>query len=223
VSGSGCSNCIAITSGRRSHGANSYGGSISVLHVGAYAWSYSLFGISNSNSNSTCETTTSSDVSVRVSGSGCVNCIAISTSEYKSHGANSYGGSMSVLHVGAYSWSLSDKTDSNSDSNSTCKATSASDVSVHVSGSGCVKCSAISTTALSSYGANSYGGALSAAFIGAYSYSYAVGGPFVSSCSAIVENTEVVRLSITIQDSIFIDAVAASGECCRMRSIPIRT
>jgi hypothetical protein len=304
VSGSGCSNCIAITSGTTSHGANSYGGSMSVLHVGAYAWSYSLFGISNS--NSTCETTTSSDVAVHVSDSGCNNCSAITTSKEKSHGASSYGGSMSVLHVGAYSWSLSDTANSNSDSTSTCKTTSASsksisrnsistsgattasdvsvhvngsgcsncsaitstfedsygansyggsmsvlhvgayswslsntansnsgststckttsasDVSVHVSGSGCVKCSAISTTALSSYGANSYGGALSAVFIGAYSYSSAAGS-FFSFSRAIVESTEVVRLSVTIQDSTIVDAVAASGEYCRMRSIPIRT
>ncbi len=118
---------------------------------------------------------------------------------------------MSVLHVGAYSWSLSAVANGNSNSISTCKATTASDVSVHVSGSGCSNCSAISTNTLISYGANSYGGALSAAFIGAYSYSHAAGS-FYSFSRAIVESTEVVRLSVTIQDSTIVDAVAASGE-----------
>jgi hypothetical protein len=42
VSNAGCSNCLAATSSRRdSVGASSYGGSMSVLYVGAYACSYS--------------------------------------------------------------------------------------------------------------------------------------------------------------------------------------
>jgi hypothetical protein len=278
ISGSGCSNCSAIsTSGYYSNGANSYGGSMSALHVGAYSWSFSVA----SSSSSTCGATTASDVSVHVSGTGCSNCSAISTSGIFSYGANSYGGSMSVLHVGAYSWSNSpvvgDSSSSacgstnasgirvrvqnttsvdsraltttsvsvsygansyggsmsvlhvgayswsssieasSSNSISTCEATTASDVSVHVSGSGCVNCSAISTSGYTSYGANSYGGALSAAFIGSYSYS-SVGSFFFS--SAIIGSTEVVRLSVTIQDSTIVDAVAASGEHCRTRSIP---
>jgi hypothetical protein len=42
VSNAGCSNCTAATSSQGgSYGASSYGGSLSVLYVGAYAWSYS--------------------------------------------------------------------------------------------------------------------------------------------------------------------------------------
>ncbi len=199
----------ALTSAGGDHdGANSYGGSMSVLHVGAYSYSTSQ-NWNGGQSISTCEATSVSDVSIHVSGSGCANCSAISTSGYKSFGANAYGGSMSVLHVGPYSWSRRNGLSTNAVSS--CEVTTASDVSVHVSGSGCVNCSAISTSGGLSYGANSYGGALSAAFIGAYSYIYVInwGGRFVI---ASVKGTKVVRLSVTIQDSTFVDAVAAVGE-----------
>ncbi len=186
---------------------------MSVLLVGAYSWSQSPSG----KSNSVCEFTSASDVSVHVSGSGCSNCSAISTSGGSSLGANSYGGSMSVLLVGAYSWSQS----SSGGGSSMCEFTSASDVSVHVSGSGCSNCSAISTSGGNSYGANSYGGALSAAFVGAYSYGYEI-EEYVA-IQAFVTTTQVVRLSLVIQDSIIVDAEAASGEYCSTRSIPLRT
>jgi hypothetical protein len=188
---------------------------MSVLHVGAYSWSYS----GNSNSSSNCEVTIVSDVSVHVSGSGCSNCSAISSGEIDSNGANAYGGSMSVLHVGAYSWSFS----YSGNSGSLCEATIASDVSVHVSGSGCSNCSAISTSGSFADGANSYGGVLNAAFIGAYSHSFADRGFLLSFSRAVIGITEVIRLSITIQDSSIVDAVAASGEYCRTRSISPRT
>ncbi len=215
VSGSGCSNCSAIsTSGGFSNGANTYGGSMSVLLVGAYSWSQSSSGYSNS----VCEFTSASNISVHVSGSGCSNCSAISTGGRSSVGANSYGGSMSVLLVGAYSWSQS----SSGGGSSMCEFTSVSDVSVHVSGSGCSNCSAISTSGGSSYGANSYGGALSAAFVGAYSYGYEIEN-YTETIQAFVATTQVVRLSVVIQDSIIVDAEAASGEYCSTRSIPPRT
>ena len=187
---------------------------MSVLHVGAYAWSHSYRGLSRS----TCGSTSASGIRVRVQNTTSVDSRASTTTSGDSNGANSYGGSMSVLHVGAYAWSFSYATNSIS----TCGATTARDVSVYVNASGYSNCSAISTNGHRSNGANSYGGALSAAFVGAYSYSSAAGS-FFSFSRAIVESTEVVRLSVAIQDSTIVDAVAASGECCRMRSIPIRT
>jgi hypothetical protein len=72
---------------------------MSVLYIGAYSWSQSDGG-----SSSTCEATTAIGVSVRVSGSMCYNCSAmvIASTSLGSYGANSYGGSMSVSHIGAY-------------------------------------------------------------------------------------------------------------------------
>ncbi len=212
------SRALTTTSGSFSYGANSYGGSMSVFHVGAYSWSYS----SSGGSSSTCGSTSAIGIRVLLQNTTSVDSRALTTTSLSVfYGAHSYGGSMSVFHVGAYSWSFSAAADINS--HSTCGSTTASDVSVHVSGSGCVNCSAMSTTTSGSpsYGATSYGGALSAAFIGAYSYSYAVGGR--SSSRAIIGSTEVVRLSVTIQDSTIVDAVAASGEYYRMRLIPMRT
>ncbi len=196
-------------------GSNVYGGSFS-FHVGAYAWSYSSFG----DSSSTCGSTVASGLRVHVQNTTSVDSRASTTSSGDgSYGANSYGGSMSVLHVGAYSWSIC----LNANSYSKCGATTASDVSVHVNGSGCSNCSANSTSQIDSNGANSYGGAFSAAFIGAYSYSYAVGGVFDLISRAFIGTTQVVRLSVTIQDSTIVDAVAASGVYCRTRSISMRT
>jgi hypothetical protein len=74
---------------------------MSVLYVGAYAWSLSF--AASSSSSSKCEATSASGVSVHVSDSACSNCRALSTSGRDSFGANSYGGSMSVLYIGAAS------------------------------------------------------------------------------------------------------------------------
>ena len=187
----------------QSLGANSYGGAMSVLYVGAYSWSRSF----DATSSSKCEATSVSGVSVQVSDSGCSNCSAVSSSLKTSSGANSYGGAMSALFVGAYSWSRS----STFSSSSTCEATSVSGVSVQVSDSGCSNCRAVSSATVVSSGANSYGGALSALFVGAYSYSLSLGAPQMS-CSALVTNTHVYLLSITIKGSSFQNSMALSSE-----------
>ena len=209
VSDSACSNCSASNtkSGGGSYGANSYGGSLSMMHVGAYSWSRSY----SASSNSMCEATAANEVSVHVSGSACFNCSALSTTSdgSKSDGANSYGGSMSMMHVGAYSWSLGAATGS---SFSTCGATAANEVSVHVSDSACSNCSASNTKSGGvSYGANSYGGAISAALFGAYSYSFLIGS-FGQSSRARVDITNVSRLTMTIKDAAFFDVQSFSGE-----------
>ncbi len=103
VSNTSSSNCSAVTistSSVRSYGSNSYGGSISAVYIGAYAWSFGHAIIS-----SVCGTTTASGVSVVVSNTSSSNCSAVSRGG-GSNGANSYGGSMSA-YIGAYAWSYS--------------------------------------------------------------------------------------------------------------------
>jgi hypothetical protein len=133
VSDTPCSNCIAsTTSSSLSYGANSFGGSLSVLHVGAYAWSRSA----SSNSSSTCAATTASGLSVRVSDTPCSNCVASTASSGHSNGANSFGGSLSVMYIGAYAWSRS----FDANSSSTCAATTAISLSIRVSDAPCSNC-----------------------------------------------------------------------------------
>ena len=115
---------------------------------------------------------------------------------------------MSVLYVGAYSWSRS----FDADSSSKCDATRVSEVSVQVSDSGCSNCRAVSSSLGTSFGANSYGGAMSALYVGSYSYSISAGA-LAKSCTASVATTHVHLLSITIKRSSFQNSVALSSEC----------
>ena len=183
-------------------GANVYGGSFS-FYIGAYAWSQS----ETRSSNSTCGYTYATGIYVSVRNATSMDSEASTSSGVFFYGANSYGGSMSVLHVGAYSWSDSDK----ASSSSTCGATSVSGVSVHVSSSGCTNCRALTTSARFSNGANSYGGSISASYIGAYSYSASLGKLDARSLSS-VGTTRVVDFSITIIDATIDGTMALSGE-----------
>jgi hypothetical protein len=74
---------------------------MSVLYVGAYAWSFSS---TASSSSSKCEATSASGVSVHVSDSRCSDCRALSTSDLEFFGANSYGGSIGI-YIGSLSYS----------------------------------------------------------------------------------------------------------------------
>jgi hypothetical protein len=88
-----------------------------------------------------------------------------------------------------------------------------SGVSVQVSNSGCSNCSAVSSSKKELYGgANSYGGAMSVLYIGAYSFCSS-NGAFQKSCTASVTNTHVDLLSITIKRSGFQNSKALSSEC----------
>jgi hypothetical protein len=210
-----CLNCSATSTNSRSstRGGNVYGGSVSALHVGAYSWSFSS-GDSRS-SSSICGATSVTAASVIVHESVCSGCIAltsVTTSLGFLFGANSYGGAMSVLHVGAYSYSFS----SGALSNSICRATNVSFVSAHVSHAVCNNCSSVSSNGRGdSYGANTYGGDM-AAHIGAYAYSYALGAylsvsvDFVS--LANTQATLVNQFSIAINHSTIIDSAAVSSE-----------
>ena len=180
---------------------------MSALYVGSYSLSFS----STATSSSRCEATSVSGVSVQVSDSGCSNCSAVSSSLGTSYGANSYGGAMSVLYVGAYSFSRS----FDGSSISECEATSVSGVSVLVSDSCCSNCSAVSSSKKFSSGANSYGGAMSVLYVGAYSFSGAPGNDDPDMYSkSFVATTQVDLLSIAIKNSSFENSTALSGECC---------
>jgi hypothetical protein len=88
--------------GEDAKGANVYGGSFS-FYIGAYSWSYSQ----GNSSSSSCGATDVIGVSVRLQNVSSLDSRALtSTSKGFSDGANSYGGSMSVLYVGAYSWTF---------------------------------------------------------------------------------------------------------------------
>jgi hypothetical protein len=191
VSNAGCSNCTAATSSRSdSLGANSYGGSLSVLYVGAYAWSRSF----QASSSSSSESTSISGVSVSVSNAGCSNCTAATSSRGDSLGANSYGGSLSVLYVGAYAWSYTSQASSSSSG-----STSISGVSVSVSNAGCSNCTA-ATSSQGSIGANSYGGSLSVLYVGAYGYSYS-NGAYRQFSRSYCDFTRVIGLNVSVQTS----------------------
>jgi hypothetical protein len=199
--------CSTTRNGDTTFGANVYGGSFS-FYVGAYAWSRSD---SRGNSSSTCGATNVSGVAVRVrNASSVLSSASTTTIGGNLRGANSYGGSMSVLYLGAYACSYSNAASSNS--RSMCEATTASGVSVHVSDSGCSNCSALSTSGGSSFGANSYGGAISVSYIGSLSYSFA-SGEFRFSSSSGSESTRVRRLSVTITNCTIADTQVMSGEC----------
>jgi hypothetical protein len=105
VSNASSYKCSAVTmSGGVSNGVNSYGGSMNIVYIGAFAWS---IGSADSNSASLCGTTTASGVSVSVSNAPSSNCSGATTLiGGSSSGANSYGGSMSILYIGAYAWSM---------------------------------------------------------------------------------------------------------------------
>ncbi len=114
---------------------------------------------------------------------------------------------MSVLYVGAYSYSFS----YDASSSSMCGATSSSGVSVHVISSGCSNCSALTRSGRSSFGANSCGGSISASYIGAYSKSYSNGQRNALSRS-IVGATRVLDFFIVVSSAKITDTMALSGK-----------
>jgi hypothetical protein len=100
ISDTPCFNCSALTTMRvAALQANAYGRSMSVVHVGVYAWSYTY--AKSSNSSSTCEATSASRVSVNVSDAPCSNCIALTTSSFFPDQANASGCKRRVDECGA--------------------------------------------------------------------------------------------------------------------------
>jgi hypothetical protein len=128
-------NITAIGNGNGN--GNAYGGSFS-LYLGGYAWSYS--GSSSSSSSSTSGSTTASGVNVSISNLNTSDCSATTTGVY---GANSYGGSMSVVYIGAYTRSFSQGTSFSSFSLSSCGTTDVSGLVVSISSSRLINSSAV--------------------------------------------------------------------------------
>ncbi len=124
---------------------------------------------------------------------------------------------MSVVYVGAYSWSRSYNSTEilTANSHSTCGATNASVVTVHISDSNCYYSStstigSSNTSDSISYGVNAYGGSISAAYIGAYAFSFAL----KNKSNTKVETTHVETLSITIKNVTINGSKARSCEYC---------
>ena len=139
-----CSAAISMTfpSNQTSIGSivsNSFGGSLSILHLGAYAWS-----TSDLSSSSASGATSATNVSVSVSNSKSVRSNAVVTTNAISggnyergeiRGASSYGGSMSVVYVGAQVTSRSVGDSTSSFSAATCGPTSVTGLSLVIKNS----------------------------------------------------------------------------------------
>jgi hypothetical protein len=90
---------------------------------------------------------------------------------------------------------------------------------VHVSSLECSNCRALTTSGRDSLrvqerdslGGNSYGGSISASYIGAYSYTFSL-GEIDAVCSSSVGATRVRDFSITIIRATIADTMALSGE-----------
>jgi hypothetical protein len=193
ISHAPCINCRASTTSSSSYLAIAFGGSISALHVGAYAWSQAL---SAGSSSSVCNSTTASGLSVRINNSSCTDCIsATSSSSGISHCAHSSGGSVSALHVGAYSWSQSLSVGISSSVLSVCDTTTASGLSVSISNSPCTDCISSTSSSGISFGAHSSGGSLRVLLVGAYAWSQAL---LTGSSSSVCDTTTASGLSVSI-------------------------
>jgi hypothetical protein len=195
VSDASCSNCSAVILSSHSFQANAYGGSMSVVYIGAVAWSTRAS--IGSPSSSTCEETSASGVRVNVSDTSCYNCRALSNANGLLSQANTYGGSMSVVHVGAHAWSYGIGTSISGK----CGVTSASAVSVAVSDTSCSSCSALTTNAGTTSVENSHqtsacGGSMSIVRVGALAWSYGT-GPSSSMCGV----TSASGVSVAVRDT----------------------
>jgi hypothetical protein len=204
ISNSSCINCTAPNFNENSFaislGTNAYGGSISALHVGAYAWSLTILGTCRSS----CDATTASNLSVTISNAPCSNCVASTTHSRFSFGANSYGGSINAVHVGAYAWSRSQTGES--DSISSTAETILSGLSVSISNAPCSNCVTSTTHSQDSNGANSYGGSISALHVGAYSWSMSNGRQSIST----TRQTILSGLSVSINNAPCSNCVAST-------------
>jgi len=127
----------ANIAGLMTHG-NAYGGSFS-LYLGGYAWSEG----SSSSSSSRCGLTTASGVSVYIRKVNSSDCSATTNGIF---GANSYGGSMSVVYIGAYAWSFSPGTLPSYSSLSVCGTTNVTGLVVSISSSTFANSTAVSRT-----------------------------------------------------------------------------
>jgi hypothetical protein len=200
-----CFNCVASTSAiAGTQAASAFGGSMSVLHVGAHAWSYGT--LSETNCSAFVSTTDSSNLRVRIKNAPCFNCSASTFTGTESCSADAYGGSMSVLHIGGTAWSLAESVKSSTQSIS--ESIFVSDAGIHIEDTPCVNCKSSSQTDVQSAGADSYGGAASVARIGAHTWSFCV--ELACNSNSSPANTSVFDFAISISNSTCINCSAVS-------------
>ena len=189
------------------YGANTYGGSFS-FYIGAYAWSqsWSALGISQSK----CGPTTASELSVQVGDARCSRCIANVSTGGGSNGTMSVGGSLNAMYVGAYAWSNSQFSTSRSE----CAATTASRLRVQVSDAGCTNCNASVTSTDGLYSSASYGGFISAIYVGAHAVSFGFGDSYTTptTSTSICQSTDVSSLSVSVRNVSCRDCSAFSAQ-----------
>ena len=149
------SNSIALTTCNAASGSfvtNVYGGSISVLYIGGNSISWKNAGLYGS---STSGATNASDVGILMSNVSSSNSSAVTStnSNTGSSGANAYGGSVSLIYVGAFAWSFAVGSVGQAQINSTvfCGTTFATRVSLIVNNSSFVDSLAFSRTLLSMF------------------------------------------------------------------------
>jgi hypothetical protein len=183
-------------------GGNAYGGGVSV-YMGAYAVGFSV-----PNTIIAAGDTTVQNVSIvvhKVAFTSCNVSTNFSTSSSILSG-NTYGGSFS-FYVGAYTWSfIGDGSKSG--------LTTATALSLTIIDTNSTDCSAVVQGYIQTLGANSYGGSISAVYIGAYAWNLNLGGKPGSidgvSYYATCGDTSVTDLVISITGSTFINSLAAS-------------
>jgi hypothetical protein len=217
-----CSDCTAVTETVKTSNnllptgstvlfaANSIGGSMNVIYIGAVSWAFITE--RESKSASECGATSVSGVAIFVTNMSSSNVLAHARSADKSYGANSYGGSMSVLYVGSFSWSSC--LDSRTSTSSANGLTSASSISINIRDVLCSNNTAMTKSDSESFGANSYGGSIHAVYIGSYAYSYTLGGldnDIKHSSSAVCLFTRVDGLLLSISNLTIEQASAVSG------------
>jgi hypothetical protein len=183
----GC-NSSSIASGAQnegigSFGANVYGGGVSMV-VGSYSLSFANSASETGSSNSTVLGRTAvTNTSYIITDNTFIDCAVVSavsgleqSGGDKSHGANVYGGGMS-LTVGAYSYSFS--TGQRSSISVVSGSTQVIDSNYHLARNVLTRCRVLSIAQSLevrgglSVGANAHGGGMSLV-VGAYSYSYSL-------------------------------------------------
>jgi hypothetical protein len=116
---------------------------------------------------------------------------------------------MSVLQIGAISWSFSFFKSSS-------KCAVSNMAFVQITNLILSKCRAMSTASRSD-SSMSYGGSISASHIGAYAYSIVlVAGQFDQKSESSVADSNVHQLSIIVENAVITDSVALSGKNFRV-------
>ena len=176
-------------------GGNVNGGGVSV-YMGAYFLAFNFSGFAKAAVSDTFVR----NLSVNVETVVFTSCSAITNAQI----GNSYGGSFS-LYVGAYTWSTSFGRSSSSSSSSTSGSITVTAVNVSISNANSSDSKAV---AMGQNGANSYGGAMSVFYIGAYVWSEA-GAPSAFS-SSVSSTIKVADLVVSIRNSTFTNSSAVS-------------